>query len=365
MPTSNQTKENPAYAQYLLKTIWKIAKTPIKIMEVCGTHTMTIAKSGLKQLLPDQITLLSGPGCPVCVIDENDIDVACLLASLPKVILATYGDMIPVPGSKGSLASARLNGADIRVIYSGRDALRLASENPGRQVVLLGVGFETTTPTTAIVIENAIKEKVKNFSVLSFHKAIPPILKFLLSDPELSIDAFLLPGHVCAITGINDFQFIANDFARPCVVAGFDPVDILEAIVMILSQRQLSNPTLEIQYQAIRKQGNVTARSYMDTYFRLVECTWRGIGIVPYSGYAIKDAYRDLDAAKIFNLQAPPPPKTPCICGEILKGQKEPAKCELFGIICTPAVPRGPCMVSEEGSCAAAYRFEFMMKGNE
>ena len=363
MSNINKGRESPEYAQYLIRTIWKIAKTPIRIMEVCGTHTMAIARSGMKQLLPDSITLLSGPGCPVCVTDETDIDAAHIIAGFPKVILATYGDMIRVPGSSGSLASASLNGADIRVIYSSCDALRLAVENPGHEVVLLSVGFETTAPTTAITMETAVKEEIRNFSVLSFHKAVPPILRFLLSDPELSIDAFLLPGHVCAIIGTNEFDFIAKDYARPCVVAGFDLVDILEAIVMLLLQQQRCRPRIEIQYQAVRKQGNAAARSYMDTYFRLADCTWRGIGVVPYSGYVIKDACHDLDANSKFDIPVPPPNPVRCVCGEVLKGRKAPADCEMFAVSCTPATPRGPCMVSEEGSCAAFYRFDFSAKG--
>lgn len=363
MSSNKFARESPEYAQYLLKTIWQTAKTPIRIMEICGTHTMAIAKSGMKQLLPDTITLLSGPGCPVCVTDETDIDTACALAELPKIILATYGDMIRVPGNRGSLASARLKGADIRIIYSSKNALRLAVENPGSEIVLLGVGFETTAPATAITLETAIKENLKNFSVLSFHKAVPPILKFLLSDPQITVDAFLLPGHVCVVTGIDEFHFIAKDFARPCVVAGFDPVDILEAIVMILFQQRQCNPSIQIQYRAVRKQGNAAAQSYIDTYFCLANCTWRGIGTVPYSGYTIKSTYHDLDATKRFNIQVPPNTNSNCVCGEILKGQKAPSECNLFGVDCTPAAPRGPCMVSEEGSCAAVYRFERMKKG--
>lgn len=365
MMSNEMARSNPEYAQNLLKIIWKTAKTPIRIMEVCGTHTMAIAKSGIKQLLPDTITLLSGPGCPVCVTDETDIDTACILADLPNVILATYGDMIRVPGSNYSLELARLKGADIRIIYSGRNALQLAVENPSCEVVLLSVGFETTAPTAAITLETALKENLNNFSVLSLHKAVTPILKFLLSDPELSIDAFILPGHVCVITGIGEFQFIVKEFARPCVVTGFEPIDILEAIVMLLYQQHRRNPAIEIQYPAVQKQGNRTARRYIDTYFDLRDCVWRGIGLVSDSGYAIKKAYHRLDAVNKFKIQAPPHKKTSCVCGEILKGKKSPAECKLFGISCTPSTPQGPCMVSQEGSCAAVYRFENRIRGNE
>ncbi|MBU2701247.1 hydrogenase expression/formation protein HypD [Sporomusaceae bacterium BoRhaA] len=351
---NNIGRESPNYIQYLLKAIWAI-KIPIRIMEVCGTHTMAIARSGMKQVLPDWITLLSGPGCPVCVTDETDIDLACALADLPNVILASYGDMMRVPGTDGSLMSSRLNGADIRVIYSSNDALRLAVEKPSCEIVLLSVGFETTAPTTAITIETVVKEEIKNFSVLSLHKAVPPILRFLLLDPELSIDAFLLPGHVCTITGADAFNFIAKDYSRPCVVAGFEPVDILEAIFMVLLQQQLQQPTIEIQYQAVRKKGNVIARKYVEKYFHLVDCTWRGIGIVPLSGYAMRDAFGGLDARKKYDLPVPLVKNTHCVCGDILKGRKEPIECALFATRCNPASPVGPCMISEEGSCAASF----------
>ncbi|MCE5284591.1 MAG: hydrogenase formation protein HypD [Pelosinus sp.] len=361
--TSANTRETAAYAQALLKNIREMAKTPIRIMEVCGTHTMAIAKSGIRELLPDTVTLLSGPGCPVCVTAESDINAACLLARLPKVILATYGDMIRVPGNNDSLALEMSNGADIRIIYSSQDALRLAAANPGYEVVLLSVGFETTAPTTAIVLETAIKEEIRNFSVLSLHKAVAPVLNFLLADPELSIDAFLLPGHISVVTGIDEFKFIADKYKKPSVVTGFEAVDILEAITMLLFQQHAGEKAIDIQYKAVRKEGNTAARNYINTYFQRVHCAWRGLGIIPFSGYALKDAYSSLKAAVRFNLKPVELPEAYCICGKIIKGQKRPQECELFGTSCTPAAPRGPCMVSEEGSCAAIYKFEYIRKG--
>lgn len=343
------------YIEFLLKTIWSI-KIPLRIMEVCGTHTMAIAKSGLKQLLPDWIKLLSGPGCPVCVTDETDIDIACTLAGMPKVILASYGDMMRVPGSKGSLTTARLQGADIRLIYSSNDVLRLAIENPKSEVVLLSVGFETTAPTTAITIETIIKEKLNNVSVLAIHKAVPPVLKSLLLDQELTIDAFLLPGHVCTITGTDEFRFIAEEFSRPCVVTGFEAIDILEAILMLLLQQKIQRPKIEIQYQAVRQEGNIVAKNFIKKYFMLVDSVWRGIGLVPLSGYAIKNNFAQLDAWKRYNLQSTLKEKTTnCVCGDILKGKKEPIQCEFFATSCTPCNPIGPCMISAEGSCAACF----------
>lgn len=354
----NSAREKHEYAQHLIKTIWELSKTPIRIMEVCGTHTMAIAKSGMKELLPESITLLSGPGCPVCVTDGTDIDLACAVASLPQVILATYGDMIRVPGNDSSLATARLNGADIRVIYSSRDALRLAKENPGYQIVLLSVGFETTAPTTALTIETAIQNEIMNFSILSYHKAVPPILRMLLADPDLSIDAFILPGHVCVITGTEGFTFIANDYARPCAVAGFEPIDILESIVLILLQQQSCCPKVDVQYKAVQKQGNTVARHYIDNYFYMADCVWRGIGLVPSSGYVIKDVYNELNATSRFSIPPSNPNPVCCVCGDVLKGRKKPAECDLYSASCTPFTPKGPCMVSEEGSCAASYWFD-------
>lgn len=346
------------YLKLILKAISETADKPLRIMEVCGTHTMAIARNGIKQLLPAAITLLSGPGCPVCVTNESDIDAACILAGRSDVILASYGDMLRVPGTSGSLTTARLCGADIRVIYSSLDALKLAKDNPHREVILYGVGFETTAPTSAVAIESAIKADLGNFSVLSVHKAVPPVLRFLLSDRDLSIDAFLLPGHVCTIAGTCDFAFIGEEYLRPCVVAGFEPVDIIEAILMVIKQYQVNRPKLEVQYRrAVKAQGNTAARQYVARYFKLTDCVWRGIGLVPASGFALRDEYCRWDARTKFNLSVPRRVSTGCVCGDILKGKKQPLECAYYAVSCTPANPQGPCMVSEEGSCAAVYRY--------
>jgi hydrogenase expression/formation protein HypD len=358
-------KQADDYAAYLLSTIQNTNR-PMRIMEVCGTHTMAIARSGLKTLLPDWITLLSGPGCPICVTDESDIDLALVLAKLPKVILASYGDMMRVPGTSGTLNSERLYGADIRVIYSGQAALRLAKGNPDNEIVLVSVGFETTAPTTAVIVERAIKEGIKNFSILPLHKAMPPILRCLLDDPELAIDAFLLPGHVAAITGAAAFDFIAKEYKKPGVVAGFEPTHILEALCLLLL-KQSNKQAIDIQYKAVRERGNLTAQKYLEKYFSLADCVWRGIGTVPLSGYVLREEFESFDAQKRYDLRLPVSPNTHCVCKDILKGRKEPPECEFFGSRCTPAAPLGPCMISEEGSCAAYYlqlRERTMNNGN-
>ncbi|MBP2651668.1 MAG: hypD [Firmicutes bacterium] len=358
MMSNNVGVSEQQFLELVLKAISETADKQLRIMEVCGTHTMAIARSGMKQVLPNTITLLSGPGCPVCVTDVSDIDDACILAGRSDVILASYGDMLRVPGTSGSLTTARISGADIRVIYSSFDALRLAIDNPQREVILYGVGFETTAPTSAVAIEAAIRADIGNFSVLSVHKAVPPILRFLLSDRDLSIDAFLLPGHVCTIAGTCDFDFIAEEYLRPCVVAGFEPVDILEAILMVIKQYQENMPTVEVQYRrAVKARGNTVGRQYITRYFNLADCVWRGIGLVPASGFKIRDEYSKWDARAKFNVSPPRVVAAGCVCGDILKGKKQPPECEYYGVNCTPANPQGPCMVSEEGSCAAFYRY--------
>lgn len=348
-------------AQQLLECIHSMATQPICIMEVCGTHTMAIAKSGLKELLPSTVRIVSGPGCPVCVTAEEDIDAMIVLAQQSDVTVATYGDMVRVPGSESSLQEAKAKGADVRIVYSALDALTQAKHNPAREFILLAIGFETTAPTIAIALEHAILEGVRNFSIFVAHKSVPPVLKALLTDSDVCIDAFILPGHVCAITGTNPFSFIAERYHRPCVVAGFETLDILEAILMLLRQFRLRRSQVENQYQrAVRPMGNAIAQNYLDKYFKLVDTQWRGIGWLPASGYQLKKEYFAWDACNRLGITVRKNSireRKPCICGEILKGQKLPADCPLFGQNCKPTHPLGPCMVSSEGACAAAYYF--------
>jgi hydrogenase expression/formation protein HypD len=352
-------RQDKARAAKYLAEIRRLADQPLKIMEVCGTHTVAIAKNALRDVLPPQIRLISGPGCPVCVTDQSDIDRFLFLAAQPDIITATFGDMIRVPGTSKSLQALRSEGADIRVVYSTLDALALARKNPAKEVVFLGVGFETTAPTVAVSLQIARQENLKNFSVLVFHKLVPPALRALAEDPLLEVDAFLDPGHACAIIGIHPLEFMARQYGKPGVVTGFEALDILEAILMILRQRVQGRTEIEIQYKKVVKaEGNVQAQALITEVFAPADAFWRGLGCIPQSGLAIRPAYRSWDAAVKFNLplfQSVAPQH--CRCGDILKGRIRPGACSLFGSECTPLQPIGPCMVSSEGTCAAYYRY--------
>ncbi|HWJ02305.1 MAG TPA: hydrogenase formation protein HypD [Verrucomicrobiae bacterium] len=346
-------------AQQLLAEIRDMATEPFKIMEVCGSHTVAIAKSGVRELLPVNVQLVSGPGCPVCVTDNSDIDRFLELAQRPGVIITTFGDMLRVPGSKTTLQAVRAEGADIRIIYSTLDALEIARQNPTKEVVFLGVGFETTIPTVAVSIELALKEGLKNYSVMSMHKLVPPALELLATDPELGLDAFINPGHVCSVLGTQPFEFMAEKYHKPSVVGGFEPLDILEAIWMLLKQRTEKRAEVEIQYfRVVKKEGNPRAVEYMNRYFTAADVFWRGMGLLPQSGLKIRAEYAEHDAEVKFGMPEPVESKIPgCMCGDILKGRVLPFNCPLFGKGCTPLKPIGPCMVSSEGSCAAYYRY--------
>lgn len=346
------------HSTYLLEEIRK-EKLELSLMEVCGTHTMAIARSGLKELMPKGIRLISGPGCPVCVTAQADIDAVVALAREPLVILATFGDMMRVPGSESSLAQERSRGADIRVVYSPLDAVALARSNPGREVVFLGIGFETTAPAVAASIEMAATEDIKNYSVWSLNKLVPPALNVLFSDPELRVDGLICPGHVSTVIGISPYVELAARYKRPCVVTGFEPSDIIEGIYMILTQIKQGRSEAEIQYRRVVKpQGNVVAQKMIDRFFEPVTARWRGLGSIPASGLAIRKEYEAWDARVKFALpEFPERPTRGCSCGEILKGKITPLECPLFGRYCTPSTPIGPCMVSQEGACAAYYRY--------
>lgn len=346
------------YKETLLKEI--LSETlPVALMEVCGTHTMAIARSGIRSLLPANLKLLSGPGCPVCVTAQGDIDTVIELAERPEVTLVTFGDMLRVPGSESSLQEARSRGADIRVAYSPLDALEIARHNPERQVVFLGIGFETTAPAVAVCIDQAQEEGIANFSVLSLHKVVPPALEALFSDPEIRVDGLICPGHVSIVTGLEPYQELAGRYGKPCVVTGFEAVDILEGIVMLLRQLRQGEARAEIQYQrVVRSQGNPIARELIDRVFQTSEVRWRGLGTIPDSGLQLRPAYRHLDAYQRFNLQPKEDrPIKGCACGDVLMGKVTPHQCKLFGKACTPLNPVGPCMVSHEGACAAYYRY--------
>jgi hydrogenase expression/formation protein HypD len=328
-------------------------------MEVCGTHTVAIFKNGIQQLLPEEVNLLSGPGCPVCVTSNADIDKAIALAQNDGIILATFGDMMKVPGSYSSLHQVRAVGADIRVVYSVLDALSMAEDNPARSVVFFGVGFETTAPTTASAIIEAERRGIENFFFLSVHKVIPPAMRALLNSDEVHIDGFICPGHVSTIIGSLPYEFISREYGVPCVIAGFEPLDILQAIDMLLEQIISREPQVSIQYRrAVRKEGNPIALKYLSTVFQVTESCWRGIGIIPDTGLQIAQQYERFDAEKVFNIITRPPKEAPgCRCGDVLRGAATPVECGLFARGCTPGHPVGPCMVSTEGTCSAWYLY--------
>ncbi len=332
------------------------ARPDLTFMEVCGTHTMAIARYGLRELLPDGMRLVSGPGCPVCVTAIADLDRVVALARLPEVTMATFGDLIRVPASRTTLAAERAAGADVRVVYSARDAVQIAADEPDRQVVFAGIGFETTAPTIAASLLEARARGLTNFSVLSMHKTMPLPLKALLELGETPIGGFLLPGHVSVITGTACYEFLARDYGVAGVVAGFEPLDVMRALLRLVRQ---TRPAIEIEYgRAVRPEGNVVARRLMEQVFAPSDADWRGLGVIPGSGLALRPEYADADAALRFPVELEPPLEPAgCRCGEVLRGVTDPADCALFGARCTPEDPVGACMVSSEGACAARYRF--------
>lgn len=333
---------------------------PIRIMEVCGGHTHAIFKFGLENMLPDGIDLVHGPGCPVCVLPVGRVDDAVAIAENPEVIFATFGDAIRVPGSKKSLAQAKAGGADIRTVYSPTDALALARNNPDRQVVFFGLGFETTTPSTALTVLQAEAEGIENFTVFSNHITIVPTIKAILDSPDQRLDGFVGPGHVSMVIGLAPYRFIAERYQRPLVVAGFEPLDVLQSISMVLAQLLEGRSEVENQYRRlVRDNGNDVALKALTTVFELRPFfEWRGLGSIDHSGLQLTKAYERFDAEKRFAVPAVSvaDPKA-CQCGEVLKGVIKPWQCKVFGTACTPQNPIGACMVSSEGACAAYYNY--------
>jgi hydrogenase expression/formation protein HypD len=354
-----QEYRDPRIAQRLAERIRSSNRRPIRLMEVCGTHTMAIFRHGIRTVLPETVTLLSGPGCPVCVTAQGDIDAFVALAGLPDVIVATFGDLMRVPGSASSLQKERAAGQDVRVVYSTFDALKIAQENPFKKVVFLGVGFETTAPTIAASLVAARETAVNNYFVYCAHKKVPPALEALAQFPNLSVDGLLLPGHVSVIIGQNAYRSFFENHRVPCVIAGFEPTDILEAICRLVDQIESFSPRLENAYpRAVTLEGNPKARQLMDQVFAPADAVWRGLGVIEESVMRIRDEFAAFDAARVFDLELPEA-KEPkgCLCGEILTGIKTPPQCPLFRKACTPMEPVGPCMVSSEGTCAAYYRY--------
>lgn len=337
---------------------------PIKLMEVCGTHTVAIFRFGVRDVLPKEIKMLSGPGCPVCVTPIKDVDAAIAISNLDNCILTTFGDMMRVPGSKHSLYHAQAEGARIRIVYSPMDALKIAVENGDKNVVFFATGFETTSPSIAGTLSEAERNGIKNFTIYSAHKLVPPALRALLSSPDLKIDGFLLPGHVTTIIGTAPYEFIATDYRIPSVVAGFEGEDILQAIMMLLEQMAAGRAEVEIQYtRVVKKEGNRKAMALINEYFEPCDANWRGIGVIPGSGLKLREEMRHRDASRVFSFDIPdaPEPKG-CQCGLVLQGVKIPTDCGLFGKACTPEHPVGACMVSTEGSCAAYYKYSGVVK---
>ena len=331
----------------------------VKIMEVCGTHTVAIAKNGLRAVMPENVTLLSGPGCPVCVTANEDIDLAIEFARRPDTIVTTFGDMMKVPGSYSSLSREKADGRDVRIVYSPLDALALAEKEPDKQVVFIAVGFETTIPLIAASIHRAQEQGLTNFSVFSAHKTVPKALEALVNDPEVQIDAFILPGHVSTIIGTEPYRFIAEQYHVPGVVTGFEPVDVLKGVYMLLKQLEEGRSEIENGYpRGVSEHGNEVAWALVEEYFMPVAADWRGIGVIPDTGLGLRPEY-DAYNALVKLPVTPPEPKQikGCQCGDVLRGVILPYQCRLFSKGCTPEHPIGPCMVSSEGSCAAYYRF--------
>ncbi|WP_281952032.1 hydrogenase formation protein HypD [Nitrosophilus kaiyonis] len=361
---------DPKAIKALAKAIQKEARKldfPINIMEVCGGHTHTIMKYGLLQLLPSNIRFIHGPGCPVCIMPKERIDHAYILAMQEDVILCTLGDMIKVPGSQGSLQDARSKGADVRFVYSPLDVLKIAKENPTKKIIFFAIGFETTTPMTAALIESALKQNINNIFYHINHVTVPEVMRELIDSRDEHIDsynnridAFLGPSHVSVITGSKIYEEFPKKYNRPVVVAGFEPVDVMEAVLMLVRQFLENRYEVEIQYKrSVNRNGNINAQNLIEKYFEKRDLfKWRGLGNIPKSAWKLKKEYEHLDAEKLYNL-----PKEEiedhklCICGDILRGMAKPTECQVFGTACTPQKPLGSCMVSSEGACAAYYKY--------
>lgn len=328
------------------------------LMEVCGTHTMSVARSGLRKLLPKNIRLLSGPGCPVCVTGVGFVDAATAYARRPGTIVCTFGDMVKVPGSSNSLANERARGANVRVCYSPAETLAVAAENPDKLTVFLGVGFETTTPTVAALVDAAVRDGVKNFTLLSAHKTMPNALRALCGG-EVKLDGFLLPGHVSVVTGLEIYRFVPEEFGLACAVTGFEAADILEGVLALVRQVNAGAPRVENAYpRAVTEGGNPKARALVEKYFQACDADWRGLGVIPGSGLELREDFSGYDALEAYPVEVGEPVEPAgCRCGDVLRGIIHPTECPLFEHPCNPGEPVGACMVSSEGACAAAYRY--------
>ncbi len=350
---------DPAAAKAVSAAIHKLVTRPWTIMEVCGGQTHTILKSGLEELLPDKVTLVHGPGCPVCVTPVELIDKAVDIALRPGVILCSFGDMLRVPGSSRSLFEAKSEGGDVRVVYSPLDAVALARQNPDREVVFFAVGFETTAPANAMTVWQAARQGIPNYSILVAHVLVPPAMEALLASSDCRVQAFLAPGHVCTVMGTREYEAIAARYRVPVVVTGFEPLDLLEGVRMATTQLEEGRAEVEIQYgRAVRQEGNQRALDCAEEVFEVSSRRWRGIGEIPMSGLRLRQAYRTFDAEARFSPVAESEEESPdCIAGLVLQGLRKPHECPAFGLRCTPEKPLGAPMVSSEGACAAYYHY--------
>lgn len=350
---------NEATTEAYLKAIHNVVTKPWTLMEVCGGQTHSLVKNGILDMLPKEITMVHGPGCPVCVTPLGIIDEAIALAKKPEVILCSFGDMLRVPGSKTSLLEVKACGADVRIIYSPLEAVKLAADNPEKEVVFFAVGFETTAPANALSVVHANKMGVNNYSILASHVLVPPAMEAILSDPENKINAFLAAGHVCTIMGMEEYEPIVEKYQVPIVVTGFEPVDLLQGILMTVQQLEKGEAKLENQYaRVVQRAGNQLAQQTISKVFGISDRTWRGIGEIPLSGYEVKPEYKQYNARMKFQLSLPEVKENgECISGAIMKGLKKPFECPNFGTKCNPEHPLGAPMVSSEGACAAYYHY--------
>lgn len=350
---------DPKIAQAIADKIARKVTRPWVLMEVCGGQTHTLMRYGIDELLPREIELVHGPGCPVCVTPLEMVDRAIRIASLPDVIFTSYGDMLRVPGSQSDLFQARANGADVRIVYSPMDALKLARANPDRQVVFFGVGFETTAPANAMAVWQAKREGLKNFSMIAAHVLVPPAMRLILGSPTNRVQGFIGPGHVCTVMGFQEYDELVKEFHIPIVVGGFEPLDLLEAIAMLVAQLEEGRAEIENQYsRSVNYEGNLPAQRILREVFEVSDRKWRGIGLIECSGYRLREEFAAFDAERVFGLEdlCAEEPKE-CISALVLQGLKKPVDCPAFGTRCTPMKPLGAPMVSTEGACAAYYQY--------
>lgn len=350
---------DPELVHSYIDELNRIVTRPWNIMEVCGGQTHSLVKNGILTLLPSKITMIHGPGCPVCVTPLTLIDKAIYLAEEKGVVLCSFGDMLRVPGSKKSLLDAKAMGADVRILYSPLEAVQLAQKNPDKEFVFFAVGFETTAPANALSVVQAQQLGLKNYSILTSHVIVPPAMEAVLDDPDNQVHAFLAAGHVCTIMGLDEYYPIAETFKIPIVATGFEPVDLMQGILMVVRQLEKGEHKVENQYaRMVREKGNKGAIDVIEEVFDITDREWRGIGAIPMSGYELKEKYAAFDANLKFNVQMEKVSENPnCIAGDILKGKKKPHECSQFGKGCTPSMPLGAPMVSSEGACAAYYHF--------